>query len=261
MVEGSRKGPHPTDGPPLIVVGAGACGMVAALAAAKRGVEVLVLEKGAEPAGNTVRSTGLIPAAGTRFQREAGILDDTPELMAKDIFEKNNYESDPEITRLLCEESAPLVEWLSDEAGCEMVCYTDFLYPGQSRLRMHGPKTHYGSELARQLESAVSNEPRVEFLKNSPVEDLVWDGKRVSGVETSDGAIETGAVILALNGFGGNQEMVEEYLSPEAAAALYYGSPNNTGEGITWGMSLGAATEHMGSYQGHASVAAPDGPL
>jgi fumarate reductase flavoprotein subunit len=26
-------------------------------------------------------------------------------------------------------------------------------------------------------------------------------------------------------------------------------------------MSLGAATEHMGSYQGHASVAAPDGPL
>ena len=57
--------------------------MVAALAAAKHGVEVLVLEKGAEPAGNTVRSTGLIPAAGTRFQREAGIFDDTPELMAK----------------------------------------------------------------------------------------------------------------------------------------------------------------------------------
>lgn len=235
--------------------------MVAALAAAKRGVEVLVFEKGAEPAGNTVRSTGLIPAAGTRFQREAGILDDTPELMAKDIFEKNNYESDPELTRLLCEESAPLVEWLADEAGCEMVCYTDFLYPGQSRLRMHGPKTHYGSELARQLENAVRNEPGVELLKNSPVDDLIWDGKRVSGVETSDGIIEAGAVILALNGFGGNREMVEEYLGPEAAAALYYGSPNNTGEGIRWGMSLGVATEHMGSYQGHASVAAPEGPL
>ena len=34
----------------------------------------------------------------------------------------------------------------------------------------------------------------------------------------------------ALNGFGGNREMVERYLGPEAAAALYYGSPNNTGE-------------------------------
>jgi fumarate reductase flavoprotein subunit len=235
--------------------------MVAALAAAKRGVEVLLLEKGAEPAGNTVRSTGLIPAAGTRFQREAGILDDTPELMAKDIFEKNDHESDPELTRLLCEESAPLVEWLADEVGCEMVCFTDFLYPGQSRLRMHGPKTHYGSELARQLENAVRNEPGVELLKNSPVDDLIWDGKRVSGVETSDGVIEAGAVILALNGFGGNQEMVEEYLSPEAAAALYYGSPNNTGEGIRWGIALGAAIQQMGSYQGHASVAAPEGPL
>jgi fumarate reductase flavoprotein subunit len=235
--------------------------MVAALAAAKRGVEVLLLEKGAEPAGNTVRSTGLIPAAGTRFQREARILDDTPELMGEDIFKKNNYESDSELTRLLCEGSAPLVEWLADEAGCEMVCFTDFLYPGQSRLRMHGPKTHYGSELARQLENAVCEEPRIKLLKNSPVRGLAWDGKRVSGVETSDGVIEAGAVILALSGFGGNREMVEEYLGPEAAAALYYGSPNNTGEGIRWGMALGAATEHMGSYQGHASVAAPEGPL
>lgn len=235
--------------------------MIAALAAAGRGTRVLLLEKGAEPAGNTARSTGLIPAAGTRFQREAGILDDTPGLMVRDIFEKNNYESDPELTRLLCRESAPLVEWLADEAGCEMVCYTDFLYPGQSRLRMHGPKTHYGSELARQLESAVRNEPRIELLKSAPVHGLVWDGTRVSGVETANGHVAAGAVILALNGFGGNREMVEEYLGPEAAAALYYGSPNNTGEGIRWGMSLGAATDHMGSYQGHASVAAPDGPL
>lgn len=235
--------------------------MVAALAAAKRGVEVLLLEKGVEPAGNTVRSTGLIPAAGTRFQRESGILDDTPELMAKDIFEKNEYESDPELTRLLCEGSAPLVEWLADEAGCEMVCYTDFLYPGQSRLRMHGPNTHYGSELARQLENAVREEPRIKLLKNTPVRGLAWDGKRVSGVETAEGAIAAEAVILALNGFGGNREMVEEHLGTEAASALYYGSLNNIGEGIRWGMSLGAATQHMGSYQGHASVAAPDGPL
>jgi fumarate reductase flavoprotein subunit len=181
--------------------------------------------------------------------------------MAGDIFEKNNYESDPELTRLLCEESAPLVEWLVDEAGCEMVCYTDFLYPGQSRLRMHGPKAHYGSELAAQLERAVRDEPGIELMKNSPVRGLVLDGKRVSGVETVEGTVTAGAVILALNGFGGNREMVEDYLGPEAAAALYYGSSNNTGEGIRWGISLGAATEHMGSYQGHASVAALDGPL
>jgi fumarate reductase flavoprotein subunit len=246
---------------PLVVVGAGACGMVAALAAARRGVSVLVLEKGNEPAGNTARSTGLIPAAGTRFQREAGILDDSPELMAEDIFRKNGYESDPEITTLLCEESGPLVEWLVDEAGCEMVCYKDFLYPGQSRHRMHGPKTSYGSELVRQLENAVREDPRIDLRTDTAVDGLLYEGGRVTGVETADRTIEAGAVVLALNGFGGDREMVERYLGPEAAAALYYGSPNNTGEGIRWGMALGAASTHMGSYQGHASVAAPDGPL
>jgi fumarate reductase flavoprotein subunit len=235
--------------------------MVAALAAAERGVRVLVLEKGNEPAGNTVRSTGLIPAAGTRFQREAGVLDDSPELMAGDIFEKNDYESDPGITRLLCEESGPLVEWLVDGVGCEMICYTDFLYPRQSRHRMHGPKSSYGSELARQLEGAIQRDPRIELRTNTPVSGLLYDGDRVTGVETADGTIGARAVVLALDGFGGDREMVREHLGPEAAGALYYGSPNNTGEGIRWGISLGAATGHMGSYQGHASVAFPDGPL
>src|SRR5919106_946410 len=261
MVEGSREGSRPTDGPPLVVVGAGACGMVAALAAAKRGVEVLLLEKAAEPAGNTVRSTGLIPAAGTRLQREAGILDDTPELMAKDIFEKNNYESDPALTHLLCQESAGLIEWLADEAGCEVECHTDFLYPGQSRFRMHGPREGYGSELAEQLARAVREDRRIDLHEGTPVEGLVWDGTRVAGVKTADSDVEAGAVVLAVNGFGANREMVERYLGPEAATALYYGSPNNTGEGIEWGVALGAATGHMGSYQGHASVASPEGPL
>lgn len=248
-------------GPPLVVVGAGACGMIAALAASRRQARVLLLEKGREPAGNTVRSTGLIPAAGTRFQREAGILNDTPELMANDIFMKNNYESAPALTHLLCEESAGLIEWLADEAGCEVECHTDFLYPGQSCFRMHGPREGYGGELAEQLARAVREDRRIDLREGTPVEGLIWDGTRVAGVKTADGDVDAGAVVLALNGFGGNREMVERYLGREAAAALYYGSPNNTGEGILWGKALGAATEHMSSYQGHASVAAPDGPL
>ena len=170
------------DRPDLVVVGAGACGMVAAIAAARRGLRTTVLDKGNEPAGNTVRSTGLIPAAGTRFQREAGVTDDSPELMAGDILDKNGHESDPEITRLLCEESGPLVEWLADEAGCEMVCFTDFLYPGHSRLRMHGPPTGYGTELAAALERAVRSDPGIEFVTGVPASGLLWDGSRVTGV-------------------------------------------------------------------------------
>jgi fumarate reductase flavoprotein subunit len=235
--------------------------MVAALAAARSGGRVLVLEKGSEPGGNTARSTGLIPAAGTRFQREAGIPDDTPELMARDIFEKNGYGSDPALTRLLCEASAGLVGWLVDEVGCDLVCYTDFLYPGQSRFRMHGPRQGYGAALVGQLAGAVREEPRIELRTNAPARGLVREGTRVVGVRTDRGAVRAGSVILALDGFGGNPEMVKKHLGHEAASALYYGSPNNTGEGIRWGIALGAATGHLDAYQGHGSVAAPDGPL
>jgi fumarate reductase flavoprotein subunit len=246
---------------PLVVIGAGACGLVAGLAAARRGVRAVILEKGAEVAGNTARSTGLIPAAGSRLQRQAGILDDSPELLASDILEKNHHQSDPTLTRVLCEAAPGLAEWLVDEAGCELVCQTDFLYPGHSRLRMHGPAHGYGAELVRQLERAVRADPRLELRLEGPVRGLVADNRRVLGVQTDEGAIAAEAVVLALDGFGANRAMVAEHLGPVAAAAHYFGSPTNTGEGIRWGIALGAATEHMAAYQGHASLAAPDGPL
>ena len=246
---------------PLVVVGAGACGMVAALAAARRGVRTLVVDKGTESAGNTARSTGLVPAAGTRFQRQVGVDDDSPELLTRDILEKNHHESDPSLTRLLCEAAPDLVEWLVDEVGCDLICHTDFLYPGHSRLRMHGPPEGYGAELARQLERAIRTDPRIELRLGFPGHGLIWDGMRVVGVQVEAGAIEARAVILALDGFGGNPAMVAEHLEPAAWAAFYFGSPNNTGEGIRWGVGLGAVTEDMGAYQGHASLAAPDGPL
>lgn len=246
---------------PQVVVGAGGCGMVAALVAARNGGEVLLLEKGDEPGGNTVLSTGLIPAAGTRFQREAGILDDTPGLMAEDIFSKNKRQSDTALTQRLCETSAELVEWLVDEVGCELVCYTDFLYPGQSRFRMHGPPQDYGAGLVRQLANAVHEDAAIELHLNTPVRGLVLDEDRVVGVETDEGAIGADAVILALDGFGGNPEMVKERIGPEVADALYFGSSNNIGDGIRWGTAAGAATEHLDAYQGHGSVVLPDGPL
>ncbi len=254
LVQGDRHGP-------IVVIGAGSCGMIAALAAARRGVPVMLLEKGAQPDSNTMRSTGLIPAAGTRFQRAAGIVDDTPELMEQDILRKNHGESDRSLTSLLCTMAPRVVEWLVDEVGCELICHTDFLYPGQSRLRMHGPERGYGAELSRQLERAVKAEGRIELRMHTPARGLAWNGERVTGVRTDGGIIEAGAVILALNGFGSNRAMVAQYLGAEAAAALYFGSPNNTGEGIRWATELGAKLEHMDAYQGHASVAAPDGPL
>ena len=77
----------------LLIIGAGAAGLRAALAAREAGVDALVVERDAVPAGSTALSAGLIPAAGTRFQRAKGIAD-SPQLFAADIQRKAKGEAD-----------------------------------------------------------------------------------------------------------------------------------------------------------------------
>lgn len=76
---------------PVIVIGAGAAGLIAALAARAAGADVLVLERDVLPRGSTALSAGLIPAAGIRWQREASISD-SPERFAADIMAKAHGE-------------------------------------------------------------------------------------------------------------------------------------------------------------------------
>lgn len=48
----------------VLIIGAGACGLTAALAAAEQGASTLILERDATPAGSTAMSYGAICAAG-----------------------------------------------------------------------------------------------------------------------------------------------------------------------------------------------------
>jgi fumarate reductase flavoprotein subunit len=83
---------------PVAIIGAGAAGLVAALACRGAGVEPLVLERDAVPRGSTSLSAGLIPAAGTRFQREHGIEDDAA-TFARDIQKKAHGQAEPVTVR------------------------------------------------------------------------------------------------------------------------------------------------------------------
>src|SRR6476646_498011 len=68
----------------VLVVGAGGCGLAAAIAAHDDGANVVIIEKRDRPGGNTSLSTGSIPGAGSRFQRAANI-NDSPETMPADL--------------------------------------------------------------------------------------------------------------------------------------------------------------------------------
>ncbi len=129
---------HPAAETGIAIVGAGACGLVAALMAREAGAEVLVVERDAVPQGSTAMSSGMIMACGTALQRAAGIADSVA-LMAADIQRKNRGGADPAMVEAVCRESGPAVEWLAGRHGVPLTLVEGFLYPGHSVPRMHAP--------------------------------------------------------------------------------------------------------------------------
>ena len=245
---------------PLLIVGAGAAGLCAALAAKEGGVDPLVIERDVRPSGSTSLSAGLIPAAGTRFQRAKGIAD-SPQAFAADIQRKAKNEADPTIVAAVAQEAAPLIEWLSDCYGLPFDVIDNFNYPGHSAMRMHGLPTRTGLELIDRLRRAAEDSDISIVTGRAAKSLLVTDDHEICGVETirSDGVCERircAALVLACNGYGGNPDLVRRYI-PEMANALFFGHPGNRGDAIIWGDAVGAQLEHLSACQGHGSVATP----
>ena len=245
---------------PVLVVGAGACGLVAALAAHDAGQTVMVLERDATPTGSTSLSAGLIPAACTRLQAAAGI-EDSADLFAADLVAKTHHRTPADQAMVLARESGPMIDWLMESHQIVFKLVTDFLYPGHSRLRMHGPVSRTGADLQQALLHAVEA-AGIDVITQASVEDLYVDATgRVLGVgiRRPDGALERmgcKALILACSGFAGDAAMVRRYI-PEIADAECCGHLSNTGDAVKWGLDMGAAVADMGAYQGHGSVAHP----
>ncbi|MDE1149977.1 MAG: FAD-dependent oxidoreductase [Azospirillaceae bacterium] len=245
----------------VVVVGAGACGLSAALAAADGGADVLVLERDDTPLGSTAMSTGLIPAAGTPEQAASGI-DDSPARFLADILAKTKGRTDADFAGRIAGESADTVAWLRDRHQVPLALVDGFLYAGHTAKRMYGTPNRTGGELQGALEAALGA-TEASLLTQATVTDLYVQDDRVIGLRINrpDGATEDigcDALILACCGFGGDADMVRDHI-PEMAGALYHGHPGNKGDAVRWGRDLGAQLADMTGYQGHGGLAVGHG--
>jgi fumarate reductase flavoprotein subunit len=251
-------------GPDLVVAGAGG-GLAAALRAAELGLDVLVVESNEHFAAgnNTALSTAMIPGAGSRWQREAGV-DDSAETFVRDIMAKTHDEADSSLAETLAGVSAELVEWLADQVKMPLSLVTDFDYPGHSRTRCHTVPGRSGRAMLAHLVREARRHPQIDFLVPAHLDDVLVDesGVRAVVVSTPSGTeeIPTSAVLLATNGFAANRELVAKH-APEIADAVYHGSEASTGDALEIGTRLGGATAYLDAYQGHAALAMPAATL
>ena len=248
---------------PVAIVGSGAAGLVAALSLSDEGISTLVLEQDKVPRGSTGLSSGMIPACRTNIQAQKGI-EDSIELLTSDIVNKAKGQVNLELVDAICRTSGPTIDWLVDTHAIELTLVEGFIYPGHSRLRMHAPPSRQGIDLIGNL-TLAAEKAEIDILTEAQVKSLYRDDNIITGleIERPDGSKEKvgcDALILACNGFGGNQEMVKQYI-PDMAKAIYFGHPGNRGDAINWGKILDAQMQNLGSFQGHGSVAHPHGIL
>ena len=247
----------------VVIVGAGACGLTAALAAKERTDDIIILERDAVPSGSTSLSSGFIPAAGTMAQKEEGISD-SPQEFEDDISRKANGRQDKDLANIVAYQCGKVLDWLTLKHDINWCILDNFLYPGHTFHRMHAVKEKTGSGLINRLLAALEREG-ISLSTNSLVDtifmcdDLV-KGLRITRPNGMHEFIECGNLILACNGYGANKELVTKYI-PEMSDALYFGHSGNQGHAVLWGEQLNAKIKHMSGYQGHGSVATPHGIL
>ena len=261
----SRGLPAATLEVPVAIVGAGACGLTAALMLRDAGIDCVLLERDARPQGSTALSSGFIAAACTQVQRTAGVLDDSESRFAADIQAKAHGRAAPELVAAYTQAAGPALDALQQRHGLAFELLQGFMYPGHTRLRMHTLAQKTGAALVAALEAAAARAGAL-LLTSACVHEL-WcnDSGRVLGLgyQRPDGRVEHLAcqvLLLACNGFGGNAAMVRELL-PEMRDAIYAGHAGNDGSAIAWGRALGLRLADLGGYQGHGSWAVPQGAL
>lgn len=235
--------------PDVLVAGAGAAGLVAALAAAARGAAVLLIERDAATPSNLAISGGLFSAAGTRWQQAAGVVD-SPDRFAADVRAKSG-QVDAVLLRAVTGASARVAAFFADGLGLPIHLQRGPVWPGHSVHRLHATPAESGAELQALLRAAVARQPRIVFADGTALVALHPDGAALSADGTRRRV--SARVVLATGGFGADAGLVARHC-PAAARAVHVGGVLSDGTALRLAEPLGAAIACMDAYQGQPHV-------
>jgi succinate dehydrogenase/fumarate reductase flavoprotein subunit len=241
----------------VLVVGLGAAGASAAIAAHATAASVLVVEKTSAGGGNCVHSGGFLfeidgPHAVDHLDALCFGKTDRPVLEAY----ARGLLAVPEFIRDLGGATAPvdleafggmLPSW-PHFPGAGRVGYRQFVPEGSERP---------GTGLWRLLEAAV-REREIPVALDTAVLDLVVESDRVIGAVVEDKTILTRrGVILASGGFEADAELRDTYLPLPLVSVGHQG---NTGDTLRLAQAAGASLWHMSAFFGWLSFVHPDYP-
>ncbi|HSR10481.1 MAG TPA: FAD-dependent oxidoreductase [Thermodesulfobacteriota bacterium] len=230
----------------VLIVGYGAAGANAAIAARDAGAKVIVLEKLGFPGGNSGVCAGamVVPESleeAVRYYRALsfGTVDeDLVRAFAEQMVG---------IPRLLAGMGAEFKVFRTEPAY-----FPSFLHGKVQRI-MFNPT---GVDGFRFLDKLV-RERNIEVMMNTTAVSLVRDADtgEVLGVKAGQDGKEITllarrGVILTCGGYGYNKTMMADFNFPGAAEYIFpWGTPGNTGDGIKLATEAGAALWHMASLE------------
>ena len=227
----------------VIVVGSGAAGLAASIAAAEAGASVLLVDADTRVGGSSRLSGGHFYAADTSIQRKAGVTD-SADAMFEHYMTLNQWMVEPSVVRRYCDLSGPTFEWAL-EHGAPYI--DDGLYPSGVGSTPRGHRADGDGEAIVNAFDAHRARLGVDVVLDAHVDELLVDSAgAVNGIRIGADLASSGAVVLATGGFGANREMLARYYPDAAKAdnwAWYIGTPHAQGDGLKMGQAIGAAID------------------
>ncbi|NPD31200.1 flavocytochrome c [Eggerthellaceae bacterium zg-1084] len=238
----------------VLVVGSGFAGLAAAIEAMQAGAEVALIDKMPVYGGNSSLNGGDMAAVGTPLQKEAGV-EDSIDLMVKDMVRTGKSYNHVDRVKLMVEQSAGAVQWCADLG----VKFTKLnFHGGHSVPRTNTTSNATGADIVKaQVEKFESMGGKIEL--KCKLDRLVADeGGRIIGAEVRDrytlGDEDSGkprrirarkAVVLASGGFSNDVKMRqihEPRLDDKLTSTNHEGA---TGESLREALKHGAMDVHM----------------